>query len=76
MEAFLVCHKEASQKTSLIERLIKDIHRTLMKGLKMEDDAWIDAGNYHQESIHAGDYVFLENKYIPDAMSKVVFIEL
>ena len=38
----------------------------------MEDDAWIDAGNYCQESVHAGDYVFLEHKYIPDAMSKIV----
>ena len=71
MEAFLLCHKEARQKTPLTERLIKDVHRTLMKGLKTEDNAWIDAGNYSQESIHAGDYVFLEHKYIPDAMSKV-----
>ena len=72
MEAFLLCHNEARQKTPLTERLIKDVHRTLMKGLKTEDDAWIDAGNYRQESVHAGDYVFLEHKYIPDAMSKVV----
>ena len=72
MEAFLLCHKEARQKTPLTERLMKDIYRTLMKGLKTEDDAWIDAGNYCQKSTHAGDYVFLEHKYIPNAMSKVV----
>ena len=30
----------------LTEHLIKDVHRTLMKGLKTEDNAWIDAGIY------------------------------
>ena len=72
MRAFLLCRREAEQRTPLTERLIQNIHGILMNEKRTEDNAPINAGNYRLESVHAGEYMFLEHKYIPDAMSKVV----
>ncbi len=72
MRAYLHCRDAANSKMPLSEELIRELHGILMKGLETEDGSPIDAGQYRQELVHAGEYVFPPHHLVPDAMTKTI----
>lgn len=64
--------KAADQKQDLSEKLIRSVHRDLMKGLKTEKGEEINAGEYRLGPVSAGHYSFPDHNSIPKSMESLI----
>ena len=69
-----ICQKPKGSDSlpGLSEELIKQTHHIMMRGLQNEQGMSVNAGQYRQEPVFAGNHTFPSHSCIPSSMKRIV----